>query len=113
MYKVSPHGKLPVPNNEDYNTYDGEFFQENRLEGTFEIDLTEAIEMEVDNERAIDEDAGDEVHNVKDLELLKRHLGNDSDHTISPSKLGHDYIDIGDSDDETYDPANPDHDDYF
>jgi hypothetical protein len=32
VYKVSPHGKLPVPNNEDYNldsnTYDGEFFQE-------------------------------------------------------------------------------------
>ena len=30
VYKVSPHGKLPVPNNEDYNidpnTYDGKFF---------------------------------------------------------------------------------------
>jgi hypothetical protein len=30
VYKVSPHGKLHVPNNEDYNldpdTYDGEFF---------------------------------------------------------------------------------------
>ena len=24
-----------------------------------------------------------------------------------------DYIDTHDSDDETYDPANPDHDDYF
>ena len=24
-----------------------------------------------------------------------------------------DYIDTRDSDDETYDPANPDHDDYF
>ena len=32
VYQVSPHGKLLVPNNEDYNidphTYDGEFFQE-------------------------------------------------------------------------------------
>ena len=38
VYKVSPHGKLPVPNNEDYNidpnTYDGEFFQEDGLEGS-------------------------------------------------------------------------------
>jgi hypothetical protein len=42
MYKVSPHGKLPVPNNEVYNidpnTYDEEFFQEDRLERSFEID---------------------------------------------------------------------------
>jgi hypothetical protein len=48
VYKVSPHGKLPVPNNEDYNleanTYDVEFFQEDDLEGRFEIDLTEATE---------------------------------------------------------------------
>jgi hypothetical protein len=37
VYKVSPRGKLPVPNDEDYNldpdTYDGEFFQEDGLEG--------------------------------------------------------------------------------
>ena len=74
MYKISPHSKLPVPNNQDYNidpnTYDGEFFQEDGLEGSFEIDLTEAQGMEVDNESAADEDAGDEVQNVKDLELL-------------------------------------------
>jgi hypothetical protein len=48
VYKVSPHGRLSVPNDEDYNldpdTYDGEFFQEDGLEGRFEIDLTEAIE---------------------------------------------------------------------
>ena len=28
-------------------------------------------------------------------------------------KIDGDYIDTRDSDDETYDPANPDHDDYF
>ena len=51
---------------------------------------------------------------MKDLELLHRlHLGNDSDDDIPPSKHGHEYIDTHDSDDETYDPANPDHDDYF
>jgi hypothetical protein len=60
VYKVSPHGKLPVPNDEDYNlasdTYVGEFFQEDGLEGQFEIDLTEAIGMEVDIEMVVDED---------------------------------------------------------
>jgi hypothetical protein len=59
VYKVSPYDKLPIPNNEDYNldpnTYDGEFFQEDGLEGRFEIDLTEAIRMEVDIEMAVDE----------------------------------------------------------
>ena len=114
VYKVLPHGKLPVPNNQDYNidpnTYDGEFFQEDGLEGSFEIDLTEAIGMEVDNESGADEDAGDEVQNVKDLELLQRlHLSND----IPPSEHRDDYIDMYDSDDETYDLANPDDDDYF
>jgi hypothetical protein len=37
VYKISPHERLPVPNDEDYNldpdTYDGEFFQEDGLEG--------------------------------------------------------------------------------
>ena len=117
MHKVSPHGKLPVPNDEDYNfnphTYDGEFFQEEGLEGRFEIDLTEAIRMEVDNETVIEEDAGDEVQNVKDLQILERlHLDNDNDDNIAPSDSV-DYFDMVDSDDETYDPANPDHEDYF
>jgi hypothetical protein len=117
VYKVSPHSKLPIPDNEDYNldpnTYDGEFFQEERLEGTFEIDLTKAIKMKVDNKRIVDEDARDEVQNVKDLELLQRlHLDNDSDDNIAPSD-SNDYVDMVDSDDETYDPTNPDHDDYF
>ena len=35
MHRVSPHGKVPIPNDEDYNldpnTYDGEFFQEEGL----------------------------------------------------------------------------------
>jgi hypothetical protein len=49
MHKVSPHGRILVPNDEDYNlinptTYDGEFYQEEGLEGRFEIYLTEAIE---------------------------------------------------------------------
>ena len=101
--------------NIDPNTYAGEFFQEDVLEGSCEIDLTEAIRMEVDNERVVNKDAGDEVHNVMDLELLERlRLGNDSDDdSVPPLEHGVDYIDMHDSDDETYDPANPDHDEYF
>ena len=116
MHRVSPHGKVPVPNDEDYNldpnTYDGEFFQEEGLEGRFEIDLTETIGMEVDNETVIEEDAGDEVQNVKDLQMLERlHLDNDNGNIAHSDSV--DYFDMIDSDDETYDPANPDHEDYF
>jgi hypothetical protein len=112
MYKVSPHGKLPVPNDEDYNldpnTYDGEFFQEDGLEGRFEIDLTESIGMEVDIEMVVDEEK-DEVQNENDLEILK---GNDINDELAPSD-GVDY-EMVDSDDETYDPAKPNtHEDYF
>jgi hypothetical protein len=44
VYKVSPHGKLPAPGNEDYhlldpNTYDGDFFQEDGLEGSFFFEM--------------------------------------------------------------------------
>jgi hypothetical protein len=63
--KVLPHGKLLVPNNEDYNfdpnTYAGEFFQEDGREGIFEIDQTERV---VENERVVDDKAGVEVENA-------------------------------------------------
>ena len=117
VYKVSPHGKLPIPNNEDYNidsnTYAGEFFQEDGLEGSFEIDLTELIGMEVDNEMVVVDDDGDDIENVKDLELLEwLRLGRDSEDDIPPSDTAG-VVDMADSDDEDYDPANSDHDDYF
>jgi hypothetical protein len=117
VHKVSPHGKLPLPIDEDYNfnpnTYDGEFFQEEGLAGRFEIDLTEAIGMEVDNEWGDQEDAGDEVVNVKDLQMLDRlQLGDDNVDNI-PHTDSVNYFDMVDSDDETYDPANPDPEDYF
>ena len=122
VYKISPHGILPIPNDADYNidpsTDEVEFFQDDGLEGTFEIDLTEAFEMEVENERVVDDDVGDEVHNAKDIQLLERlNLGNDVDDDMPPSEHGHDYVDMSDSDDEDYDLANPgdndDEDDYF
>jgi hypothetical protein len=99
-------------NDEDYNldpdTYDGEFFQEDGLEGRFEIDLTEAIRMEVDIEMVVDEEY-DEVQNENDLEILE---GNDINDELAPS----DGVDneMVDSDDEIYDLANPDtNEDYF
>lgn len=59
--------------------------------------------MEVDKKRVVDEESGDDVDNVKDVELLEQlHLGNESDDNIPPSKHGHG------SDDETYNPTNPD-----
>ena len=117
VHKVWSHGRLPVPNNKDYNfntnTYDEEFYQQDGLQGRFEIDLTEAIGMVVDNDRVDDEDNGDDVQNVKDLQMLERlRLGNDNEDNIPPSDSV-DYFDMVDSDDETYDLANPDHEDYF
>jgi hypothetical protein len=112
VYKVSPHGRLLVPNDEDYNldpdTYDGEFFQEDGLEGRFEIDLTEAIGMDVDIEMVVDEE-DDEMQNDNDLVILE---GNDiNDKVVSFDGVE---IEMVDSDDESYDPANPDtYEDYF
>jgi hypothetical protein len=61
----------------------------------------------------VDEDARDEVQNVKNLQMLERlYLGNDNDDNIAPSNSV-EYFNMVDSDDETYDPANPDHEDYF
>jgi hypothetical protein len=112
VYNVSPHGRLPVPNDEDYNldpdTYDGEFFQEDGLEGRFEIDLTEAIGMDVDIEMVVDEE-DDEVQNGNDLVILE---GNDINDELASSDGVE--IEMVDSDDESYDPANPDtYEDYF
>ena len=68
--------------------------------------------MEVDNETVIEEDARDEVQNVKDLQMLERlHLDIDNGNIAHSDSV--DYFDMIDSDDETYDLANPDHEDYF
>ena len=71
--------------------------------------------MEVhDDEMVDDEDAGEEVRNAKDLELFERlQLGDDNEDEITPLEHRLELLDLRDSDDETYDPANPDEDDYF
>jgi len=116
VYKVSPHGKLPVPNNEDYNfdpnTYTGEFFQEDGLQGSFEIDLTEADEMEVEQRN---EDDGELVRNLRDLDLLdKVRKGKDQADAISPPlEHGCEGIEMQDASDDDMEVDNHDYDDYF
>jgi len=66
VHKISPHAKLHVPNDEDYNfnpnTYAGEFFQEDGLQGTLVVDITQPMGMEDEMQVVVvDEDAGDEV----------------------------------------------------
>jgi len=65
---VSPHGKAFVPNDDDYNfdpnTYSGEFFQPDGLEGRLEIDILSLMDMEVDND--VVEDEGYEVRDARD-----------------------------------------------
>lgn len=88
MYNVHPRGKVPSPNEEDYqphidpNIYDGKFFQEEHgLTGWFEIDLTVAQDMEVDND-SDDDDEEEEVTDAGDLsmlEWLRLGIANDGD----------------------------------
>ena len=73
-----------------------------------EIDLTGEIEMEVDEEWVVDEEAADEVHDPRDLKMLDRlQLGNDSDEDEAVDDL-----EALDSDDDTYHSDNLDHEEY-
>jgi hypothetical protein len=68
------------------------------------------MEVDEEDEMVIDEE-DDEVQNENDLEMLEGlYLGNDNDE-LAPSD-GVDY-EMVNNDDETYDPANPSHEDYF
>ena len=73
-----------------------------------EIDLTGEIEMEVDEEWVVDEEAADEVHDPRDLKMLDGlQLGNDSDEDEAVDDL-----EALDSDDDTYHSDNPNHEEY-
>jgi hypothetical protein len=80
---VSPHGKLPAPNNEDYN-FDPdtrEFYQPEGLEGRFDIDMFALMEVynNIDQTHG-DDDEGEEVEDEQDLQILEQVLlGNDND----------------------------------
>jgi hypothetical protein len=75
VYKVSPRGRAPVPNEEDYNPHidpnadDEQFMQEEHgLTGRFLIDLLKVEDMEVDNDS--DGDNIEEEEEVSDLDDL-------------------------------------------
>jgi hypothetical protein len=113
-----PHGKLPVPNDEDYNlinpnTYEGEFYQDEGLTGSFVIDITTPITMEVDNELVDHNEDEEEVYDPKDLQMLEQ-LGIKHEENLESSDYLH-YLDNFDRVDERTDiPANPHDDpDYF
>jgi hypothetical protein len=64
--------------------------------------------MEVDEEWVVDEEAADEVHDPRDLNMLDGlQLGNDSDEDEDVDDL-----EALDSDDDTYRPDNPDLEEY-
>jgi hypothetical protein len=71
---VSPRGKAPVPNDDDYNfdpkADSSEFYQPKGLKGCLEIDILSLMGMEVDND--IDEGEGEVVQDAKDLMMLER-----------------------------------------
>jgi hypothetical protein len=109
VYKVSPHGRLPVPNNEDYNigpnTYEGEFFQEDGLPRDFVIDITEALEI-----MEVEDDGGEEIDDDDDVVLLEKvAAGQDVDAPPADEYLE----DMRDSDDETSDHDNLHEDVYY
>ena len=81
VFKVSPHGKLPMPNEDDYNninpiTYEGDFCQEEEDGGDFDVLRVGLEDLEDDAQIR-----GEPVVNIKDIDMLsKLHLDeSDSD----------------------------------
>jgi hypothetical protein len=74
VHSVSPHGKAPVPTDDDYNfdptANSEEFYQPEGLEGRLSIDIDSLMSIEVDNE--VDEDEGEVVQDPKDIMMLER-----------------------------------------
>ncbi|XP_066398379.1 uncharacterized protein [Miscanthus floridulus] len=123
VHLVSPRGKAPLPNDDDYN-FDpstDEFYQPEGLEGTLEIDIGSLMGMEVDNE--IDEDEGEEVQDARDLRMLERwqmqrdgvvqeevhddDYGDDEDDDDSDDLRELDNIDSDDDDSDRDDDSTP------
>ena len=104
VFTVSPHGKLPMPSDDDYNninpkTYEGIFYQEQEDFGDFGIRSHEDQENDAPT-------GGEVVSNIKDIDMLnKLQEENDSDDEPSPCEEPPTYYtrdsDV-DSDDENH-----------
>jgi hypothetical protein len=124
VYKVSPRGRAPAPNEEDYHHHidldanDVEYFQEHGLTGRFEIELPEVEDMEVDNDSDGDDvEEEEEVVDQDDLSMLEklRLVGGANDNEPLQDNIIHDDMSDGDydappdpRDDSDYDPDDPD-----
>jgi len=70
VYQVSPHGKLPMPCDEDYNninpqTYEGIFYQEQENFGDFGLEGLEDLENDADTR-------GEIVTDLNDIDMLTK-----------------------------------------
>src|SRR6266540_1888272 len=113
VYKVSPHGKLPVPIDEDYNniepnTYEGEFYQEQGLPGEFDI-LFEELDGPVADSRS----DGEVVKDPRDLDMLEKlRLDDGADYDAPPpAPFEGQPLYTRDSDDDTPQQVDSDYDD--
>ena len=106
MFKVSPHGKLPDPNDDDYYninpmTYEGVFYQEEHddVVRSNEDDDLGYVDLDPnDDDARID---GEAVVNQRDIIMLEK-LNEDADDEEEPPPLSDNEEDMRDSDDECY-----------
>ena len=86
VFRVSPHGKLPMPSADDYNninpvTYEGIFYQEQEDFGDFGLHPGGLEEPE----NNVETDHGEAVSDLKDINmLLKLQANNDRDDDEPP-----------------------------
>jgi hypothetical protein len=104
VFKVSPHGKLPMPNEDDYNnidpiTYEGDFYQEEEDGVDFDILVGGLEDLENDAQNR-----GETVVNIKDIDMLSKLHDDDTDEDEPPPCDGLPYFSRdsdSDSEDET------------
>ena len=113
VFQVSPHGKLPMPNADDYNnidpvTYEGIFYQEEVDFGDFDLQPGGLENLENDAQTR-----GESVDNLKDIDMLEKfHAGKVNDDEPPPCQEPATYYSRdSDSDSENENQANYESDD--
>ena len=111
VFKVSPHGKLPMPSDDDYNnidpvTYEGTFYQEEEDHfGDLEIDIG------LQDLQNYAENRGETVVNLKDIAMLTKFHANNGNIAEPPPCNNPDpnqYIHDTDSDSQAENPEPDD-----
>ncbi|KAK1691774.1 hypothetical protein QYE76_008471 [Lolium multiflorum] len=105
VFQVSPHGKLPIPSEDDYNnidpvTYEGIFYQEEEQFGALQIDIgLQDLHNDVQMR-------GETVVDLKDIAMLtKRHANKDNIVETQPEpNADHEYSYDTDFDSEAENP---------